>query len=295
MEIELSGKILKTQTADGYELDGILFEPKDKNSIVIIHFHGKEGDFLQNHFIFSMAEVYPKNGFAFASVSHRGRSYIADILRKSATGYQYTQMGSAYDVFEDSLYDIDAWVNFFSARGYKKIILQQHSTPQKILWYAYKRKPKNLSALILISPGDVAYAFEKWVPDYKKNLVISEKMVKNGKGNDLMSVNLWSNCPVSARTFYNWGNPKSNIQVFNYARPQLGFKYFPKVTYPMIAILADDDFSVGNPSDECLHLLKQHSKSKIFETALIKGTNHGYQGKEDFLARTIVNWLDFTK
>ena len=81
------------------EIDALLFEPKKSTKTVIIHFHGKEGDFLQNHFIGQMAQDFPKQGIAFITATHRGKSYMADILRKSATGYEYTQLGSAFDIF----------------------------------------------------------------------------------------------------------------------------------------------------------------------------------------------------
>lgn len=286
-----NGKILKTQTDDGYELDAVLVEPKIPTKKVIIHFHGKEGDFLQNHFIYTMAKEYPKEGFAFMTASHRGRSYIADILRKSTAGYQYTQMGSAFDIFEDCVHDIDAWVELLIELGYKKIILHQHSTPQKILWYTYRKKPKSVSVLILLSPADWVYLFEKYVPNYQKNLELAEKMVKSGKGEELMPVNLWSNCPVSAKTFYNWGHKGSNFQVFNFSHPEKGLKYFSKIKMSMLAVLAEDDFAVGRPSQECLKILEENTTATKFATKVIKDTTHSYLGKEDELAQTVLDWL----
>ena len=60
----MAGKLLKMQTEDGYLLDAFLVEPKVKTSKVVIHFHGKEGDFLQNFFIQVMAKIYVDNGYA---------------------------------------------------------------------------------------------------------------------------------------------------------------------------------------------------------------------------------------
>lgn len=201
--MNLTGTVLKTTTSDGLELDAILFKSQAKTSKIVIHFHGKEGDFLQNHFIEHMAMDYPKAKYAFMTASHRGKSYMADILRKSATGYEYTQVGSAFDIFEDSVYDIDAWVNVAKKLGYKHIFLQQHSTPQKIMWYVYTQKPKSISGLIIISPADIRFLFEKYVPDYQQNLQLAKRLVDHGKSKQLMPVPLWSNCPVSAGTFYN--------------------------------------------------------------------------------------------
>lgn len=287
-------RVLKTTTSDGIEIDALLFEPKKPTKTVIIHFHGKEGDFLQNHFIQTMAQDFPKAGHAFITATHRGKSYMADFLRKSATGYEYTQLGSAFDIFEDCIYDIGAWVKLAQKLGYKNIILQQHSTPHKIVWYYYKQKPKSVSALILVSPADIAFAFEKYVPNYKKNLKLSEQLIKKGNPLKLMPVPLWSNCPVSAKTFYNWGNLKSPIQEFNYTNPNLGFKYFPKIKCPMLAILGEKDFAVGEPAQKCLDILKTQATSKRFKTKLIKNAAHSYLGQEKQLTKAVTSWLKTT-
>lgn len=289
--MEIKGKVIKTTTEDGLELDAVFVEPKTHAQTAIVHFHGKEGDFLQNHFVAVMAEEYPKNGYAFMTASHRGKSYMADILRKSATGYQYTQLGSAFDIFEDCVFDIEAWVRELENRGYKNIILQQHSTPQKILWYAFKRSPSSVSALILISPADIAYLFERYVPEYEKNLSLAKKLVRQGKGKDLMPVPLWSNCPVSAATFVNWGDQQSNIQVFNFLHPKRGFRYFPRVRLPMIAILAENDFSVGNKAEQCLTMLERNTKSKKFKTAIIKNSEHSFLHHEKELTGVILAFI----
>ena len=179
MRIQLEGTVIKTMTGDGLELDAVLVRPKQKKSKgVIIHFHGKEGDFLQSHFIFEMAGYYPQHGYAFMTASHRGKNYLSDIIRKSASGYEYAQMGSAFDIFEDCVYDIDAWVQEVRNLGFENIILQSHSTPRKIVWYVYQKQPRDVKALILISPSDIAYLFEHYVPDYETNLKLAEEMVK---------------------------------------------------------------------------------------------------------------------
>lgn len=292
--MEITGRVIKTTTADGLELDAVLVTPPKRTSKIVIHFHGKEGDFLQNHFIWQMAADYPKAGYAFMTASHRGKSYMADILRKSATGYEYTQLGSAFDIFEESVNDIDAWVREAGQLGYTEVVLQQHSTPQKIAWYVHTQKPRQVVALILLSPADIRFAFEKYVPDYGKNLTLAKDMIDHGKSKELMPVPLWSNCPVSAATFFNWGNPDSPIQEFNYAHPEEGFRYFPGITLPVLAVLGDCDFAVGEPAQKCLDILREKSRSRAFGSRLITGAAHGYLGHESELTAAVIGWLKET-
>ncbi len=294
MRETFNGTIIKTTTQDGLELDAVLVKPKrEKSKAIVIHFHGKEGDFLQNHFVFHMARSYPGHGYAFMTASHRGKNYLSDIVQRSASGYEYAQMGSAFDIFENSFYDIDAWVKEAKSMGFRNIILQAHSTPQKIIWYVYTKKDlSGIKALVLISPSDIAYGFERYVPNYKENLKLAEKMVKEGKGRELMPVNLWSNCPVSAMTFYNWGRLDSNIQIFNYFHPERGFKYFRKITLPIMATLGENDFAIGNPAEECIEMLKSATKSSNFKGIVIARAAHSYLGYEDKLSKQILNWID---
>lgn len=289
--IKNNAQVFKRQTRDGFELDAILFSPVKKTDTVILHFHGKEGDFLQNHFIQTMAEDFPKENIAFMTASHRGRSYIVDLVRKSASSFEYTKMGSAFDIFEDCIYDIDIWVNLLKEQGFNKIYLQQHSTPQKIVWYYHQKKPEIVKGLILICPSDWAYSFEVYVPEYEKNLNLSKTLIESGKGRNLMPVNLWSNCPVSAATFYNWGKEDSNFHVFNYSHPERGFKCFEEITLPMMAIFPENDFSVGKPTDQCLSLLKKHSKSKDLSTHIIPHAHHSFLDHEKELVKLIIDWL----
>lgn len=44
----------KAYSTDGIELDSILYSPTSPTKKIIIHVHGKEGHFIQNHFVTSM-------------------------------------------------------------------------------------------------------------------------------------------------------------------------------------------------------------------------------------------------
>lgn len=72
----------KAYSTDGVELDSILFSPKKKTNQIIIHVHGKEGNFVQNHFVSILGNKYAENGYAFLTFNNRGHDYMADLLKK---------------------------------------------------------------------------------------------------------------------------------------------------------------------------------------------------------------------
>ncbi|MFH1234509.1 MAG: DUF1749 domain-containing protein [Candidatus Diapherotrites archaeon] len=279
-------------TDDGLELQALLFEPERKTKTVVLHFHGKEGNFVQNHFLFTMNKEYTAAGYAFMTANHRGHDYMADVLKKSAAGWEYSQQGSAFDIFENCVYDIKCWADYLENLGFENIVLQQHSTPQKIVWYQHNTRNPRVKAMLLLSPADIGYLFRAYVKDADKNLALAEKMVSAGKGRELMPVNLWSNCPVSAATYANWYGKKSNFLMFDYSNPEKKFKELSEIKLPLFFAAGEKDFALPSNVAECLEIIKSRAASSpLTETYLSAGAPHSYEGKAAELSKKAISFL----
>jgi alpha-beta hydrolase superfamily lysophospholipase len=284
--------IHKIYATDGLELDAILFEPKKKTKSIIIHIHGKEGHFIQNHFVTTMGELYPKSGYSFLTFNNRGHDYLADIIRKSATGFEWVTKGTAHDRIEEAPHDINGVIAFAKKLGYKRIILQGHSLgPHKICYYLTNKPIHHVDEIILLSCADTLYLLDAHVPDWKKWVQTAKRMIKKGEGDELIDIRLWSNAPVSARTYLHYTRDSSNTWQFNYSNPKLKFKHFNKVKHPILAIFPSDDFSIGVKSSKALSMLSERTVSKSFHSAVIRDTIHNYASKEKELATRIISWL----
>jgi len=282
----------KIYATDGLELDAILFEPRKKTKNIIIHIHGKEGHFIQNHFVTTMGELYPKNGYSFLTFNNRGHDYLADMIRKSATGFEWVTKGTAHDRIEEAPSDIDGVIAFVKKLGYKRIILQGHSMgPHKICYYLANNPKHRVNEIVLLSCADVLYVLDAHVPDWKRGISIARKMIDKGMGDELIDIRLWSNAPVSARTYLHYAQDDSNTWQFNYSNPKLEFNHFNKVKQPMFAIFSSDDFSIGVESKKALSMLSERTVSKSFHSAVISDTIHNYASKEKELADEILSWL----
>ena len=66
-DLTIRTSLHKIYSIDGIELDCVLFEPMKPTKRVIIHVHGKEGHFIQNHFVSTMGNTYPLQGFSLAA------------------------------------------------------------------------------------------------------------------------------------------------------------------------------------------------------------------------------------
>lgn len=282
----------KPYSTDGIELDSILFEPFESTKKIIIHTHGKEGHFLQNHFITHMGNAYPLHGYAFLTYNNRGHDYMADLLKKTSTGYVWEQGGSVYDILENAQYDLQGIIDYVLDLGFEEVILQGHSLgPHKISYYLANTPNHKISKLILLTTADVRYQFDSSVPEWEKWSLVAQKMVEEGKGKELMPIRLWSNCPVSSATFWNYTNPNTNCFVFNGTHPEHEFKNFNKISLPMLVINPQNDNATGIKPERFIELLRENSVSSNFQTHLIKNAVHNFLGKEEELVSIITKWL----
>ncbi len=284
--------IHKIYSEDGLELDALLFEPAKKTKKIIIHIHGKEGHFIQNHFVTYMGYTYPGAGYAFLTFNNRGHDYMADMLQKASHGYQWTTHGSAYEQIEEAPLDIDGAITYAQSLGYEEIILQGHSLgPHKICYYL-ANSPKHLvSKVILITTADIHYQLEASVPEWQKYVGVAKLMIDQGQGGELMPIRLWSNGPVSAQTYWHYTRPDSNTWVFNFSVPEIEFRHFTKVRQPMLVIVPENDNANGTPQKKAMEMLRSKTVSSDFTCVIVENAVHNFASKEQELVSEVMKWL----
>lgn len=97
-------EFVRTTTSDDLILQGLLSGPETNTDSVILHIHGMSGNFWENGFIKTMLSEYPKQGCSFLSVETRGSELIRFLYK---TNGSFVMLGNAYEIFEDSVKDID--------------------------------------------------------------------------------------------------------------------------------------------------------------------------------------------
>lgn len=218
---------------------------------------------------------------------------MADLIKKTSTGYTWQQGGSMFDILEDCVLDIQGVVNFVLDLGYEEIILQGHSLgPHKICYYIVHTPSHRVSKIILLTTADVLYQFDSSVPDWQKYALVAKRMMEDGKGKDFMPIRLWSNCPVSAETFWNYTNPHTNCFVFNGTHPDREYKNFSRVTLPILVVNPENDVATGINPERAMARIKKNSISKYLETHVMKNAVHNFLSKEDELVETVLRWLN---
>jgi esterase/lipase len=286
----------KPYSTDGIELDSILFEPANNTKKIIIHIHGKEGHFIQNHFITIMGKTYPNNGYSFLTFNNRGHDYMADLLKKTSSGFSWEQGGSMFDILENSILDIQGVIQYVLDMGYTDITLQGHSLgPHKICYYLVNTPDNSVNRVIFLTTADVQYQFDYSIPDWEKYSILAKQMIDEGKGKELMPVRLWSNCPISASSYWNYTNPNNNCFVFNTTHPNQEFKNFNKIKIPILVINPENDVATGIKQDKAIQIIKNKSISSDIQAYIIPNAIHNFLSKEIELVETVVKWLKSIK
>ncbi|HNT30306.1 MAG TPA: DUF1749 domain-containing protein [bacterium] len=276
---------------DKVELHGLLFEPDVRSDTIILHFHGKEGNFLNNRFIYEMKDRFTEAGIAFLTVNQRSHDYLSESLVQTPAGFEYRKCGFAYDVFEDCIRDIEPFVDLAIDKGYRKIYLQGHSLPHKCIYYHTKTRDERISGLINICCSDLRFEFSAYVENYEDNLALARALVEAGQGDRIMPVMMWAGAYASAKTFWSYGNPKGEAQTFTYSEPDFSFETLHQVTLPSLYVEPETDFSMGIDPREALDICQRHTDSAPSETLYIPRTSHSFINSEKELCEGIVKWI----
>ncbi len=286
-------KLVSTTTSDGLTLNGLLSAPVQKTDTIIIHTHGMSGDFYLNSFYPDMYEKYSAHNIAFLAGENRGTHTIKEFNTESGVKYY----GNAYEVFEDCVYDIQAWIDLAKSQGYKNIWLQGHSLgTSKIVYYLSNIKAAPIAGIILISPSDMIGLVHD--PICQKDIQVlypeAKELVSTGIPDQLLSHFLWEEVSLSAKTFLNFFQEPTNLAIFNYMRPDLGWQKINPISIPVLAITGTQDFgivSVVDPFKAMEKLKSELKKSPRVRTLVFENAEHDFQGFGDQIVSEVIKFI----
>jgi pimeloyl-ACP methyl ester carboxylesterase len=292
----LKGEYCRTLTRDGLELQGFLATPEaGPAKTSVLHVHGLAGNFYEIRFIDQVAASVVRLGVNFLTVNTRGRDYISDFFWERPDGTtQYKQIGSIYEVFDDSVLDIEAWARFLTARQTEHIILQGHSHGAlKVTYYIYRTQDPKVRGLILISPSDHFGCQRQRIGDsFDEALRVAEKMIAEGSGARLMP-ETYFHYPVSAATYVDIFNRDSHLKIFNLAGTDRDeFPELESIGVPVLALVGSvDEAFIGTPQDYLAGLRARMPGATDFDGHVIEGAPHSFLHFEHQLAKRIEGWL----
>ncbi|MEK6819175.1 MAG: DUF1749 domain-containing protein [Nanoarchaeota archaeon] len=282
--------IIEVETSDSLPLFG-LYNKVNKSKTILISIHGTASNFYENYFMTILTEQLSKKDVSSLSTNNRGTSV-----------YQiYPRAGAAIEHFEDCLLDIDAWISYALAQGYKNIILQGHSLgAEKIVYYMSKGKyVKNIKAVILLGPAD-SYGYTTECCLDKKELkdLIEEAKILVSKGNkEVFLRKKWLShgnvLPKGADSFLNFFTPNSELSKTLPLRQGKDLKMYQNIKVPILVAIGDQKEPTVIPISKALEVLKK--ENKFAECIQIKDCNHDFEEKEEELTKIILTFLTKNK
>jgi pimeloyl-ACP methyl ester carboxylesterase len=285
-------KIINTKTSDGFRFKGLISEAKDSKKI-IIHIHGMAGSVLLNEYYTQMHDYYPENGYSFLAGENRGTGTITAFVHDTTEGVA----GNALEKFEDCVLDIQAWVDFARENGYEEIWLQAHSLgPSKVAYYINQTPEHGVKGLIFISPSDMIGLVNdsKGKADYDTMLPEAERLVKEGKGQTLLSHKLWGSELLSADTFLNFFGKGAKTAIFNYGDETLGWSVVNSLKLPVLAITGTKDDGIAPVMEvhKAMEKLESELKSSPgVKTIVYDNAEHSFDGFGEKIVKDVIDFV----
>jgi pimeloyl-ACP methyl ester carboxylesterase len=295
----LRGELVRTFTEDGLELQG-LFCPSatsENSGMALLHIHGFTGNFYEERFVDRIAEHVVKKGCAFLTVNTRGHDYRSSFIKKTALGLSHVRIGTAYEILEECILDIRAWIDFLQGRGYPEAILEGESAgPLKTVFYQHQTQDERVRGMVLISPVDHIGLQRMVTGDkYDEAINVARQLIERGKSDELMPriyCPLWD-FSISARTYLNAFGPDTKSGIFSFHDPNARFEELSAIRCPILATYGTvEEAVVNNKVEEALSTIKRKARSsKRCDTAIIQDAPHDYLGHENELSALIGDWI----
>ena len=207
--------------------------------------------------------------------------------------------GVSLELFEDSLKDIDAWIEFGLSQGAKYFILEGHSFGiGKVTYYNAKGRYRNLiKGIIFLGTNGVYQTQQNYLKykgiDPKDYLEEAQKLLKVKKPTAILKDpwGLAGYYPVSAQTYVNFFTPGSEMfkstQMAN--KDEGGYRHLIKV--PLLWILGDQVKKeyLFIPFKDAFGLVKKENPQ--VEIHQLKNCDHGLNNHEAETVSFISNFL----
>ena len=279
---------LNVPTERGVVLNGVLFRPEKKKTAdtVMIAITGIHGNFYSNPFYYNIGDTLNKDNIDFIyAQTNDAFSEIKTVNVK--TGREET-IGSWNERFAFTDEDIDAYLDFAEAEGYRHIILAGHSLgANKVIYYLSRHHDKRIEHYFLLSPANLTYMMSG-VTDWEKRVI--REQVEQGDGEKMLPFPFmgWVDC--IANTAYDWqfSGLLNNVHTVKDG----DFSQAEKITHTGALLVGTyDNFTDGDPSEFLRNLNSHMPAATKNDLIFIEKTGHTYQMKQQEVADKILKQL----
>jgi len=283
------GELISFDSLDKVQLEGMLCEVQ-KSKTCVIHLHGMTDNFVGLGIVDSLMAAAAKNGMSFFTINTRGMGSIT-MFTRLREHLQYRLIGTSFENFKESVFDVQAAIKLLRARGYKHFILSGHSTGcQKVSYYYLKKRNKMVNALILLGPADdLNYQVKRLGRRaFNQHLEVAQKMVRQGRGKELMPFEIEPTY-FSAKRYYELYRAGSiEGKLFNY---ESKMEEISKIDVPVLTLFGQFEEYAAMSVRKMLRILGQKFKHPYSKEVMVKNSDHCFCQHEEKVQAIVDKWL----
>lgn len=291
MKVEL----IDIKASDGVILNGFIHRTESKK--IIISTHGMGSDCFKNRDR-KILEFASKEGIDYLVYNNRG-SYLMRAVKKITDEKKDKILaGTSYEDVEDGYYDVKGAIQTAVNLGYEEIYLQGHSLGSTKTVYTYtKLKKENdpilkyIKGIILLSLVDIPRALQVFCEgnydDYKK---YAEGKEAEGKLLEFMPPKAFIQ-PVSIKTYLKYIKYYENFDFARYHDKEYTFEELNNIDVPLFMRWGTVYEMIEQEPQKLVDMMNEKIKNDKKNINFIDGANHSYEGKEEILAQSIIDFL----
>ena len=265
-------------TEDAVTLQLAWLPPRDPKAPVVLATHGVGNSFTLSG-LWRALQLLAERGWGVAMMNNRGHDWVA------MNPGDRRWIGAAYERIEDGVLDFQAGQRWLRERGHRRIVIAGHSLGGLKAAYTQAHFPgEDVVALAMFSsprlPDDKVW---DW-PAHQRLLARCREMVDQGRGEELMHVDMPTNTPAMKglmcyRTYINKYGPDAATTALRYA---------DRIRVPVFLLAGDHEkpqlsFSI----DMEQALVNAPSVRRV----MVDGCDHIYTDRHQAVADAAHDWL----
>ena len=255
-----------------------------KDTCVIVT-NGTGGNIFENKFLRIMGDDLARGGISFIYAHNSGAFQMIDLHAKSG------RSGVTFEMFDNCVEDLQAYVDFAKAQGYKKVILGGHSYGcNKVIYYLHKNPVEMIDSYILISPVDTELFRDSEKQENEKFNELAKEFVRTGKGKEIIPMLYDGYNFFTADTFIDYvGNPHhKNLPVYH---DKSNFAQLQSIKLRGLFVMGEFDVFGNGDVKKHLSVINDNSYDKNNVVKIIDGTGHTFKKKERELAEVVEEFV----
>lgn len=282
---------------DGIILNGFLYKSKQETKDIILAVHGMSSNCFKKRDEI-IAQKANENNIDYFGFNNRG-SELVKYIEKNIEGKKEKKLaGTSYEDVLDSYEDLVGAILKLKELGYQNIYLQGHSLGCTKIVYTYNELKdeesedilKSIKGIILLSLIDIPETLKYYLGDkFTEYLRLAEQKEREGKRTELMPKESFIH-PISVKTFLRYARDNKDIDFAQYGK-DTQLEKLNNITQPLFMRWGNDNEMILQKAEELVTIVSNAISNPIKNINYIEGSNHGYNGKEEILAKQIIKFI----